>query len=157
MRNTLLFIALCLIWSSCGRVPCQDPQPYLRFNGFDSSELASIYISTFQKGSGFSKKTGNYVSGCYTRYTGNDSMTLYDVAALLYSGDDVDIYIPLAGKDYRFRDVSIKGNSQRSSFTGVHDVCANTVSYYENDIFYTQTPAPDDGNRPHGLEIDLNK
>ncbi len=130
--------------------------------GFDSSELKSVAIQRYEKGS-------NYGTLLQTIYEGIDNARPYSLSTaadgtLTYILDDpadplydFEISVPASGKAYRISDFSFQQETIEKNMGGITEFCSNTVSYKLDGVVVSDRGAQQQVDGPGYVYIHLKK
>ena len=142
MKYILLLIVLCFLLGSYScKVPCTSYLAGISFNGFDSSDLASVIVKTYTKNKNFLNPTDSsiYSSSAfpypypYSADTFNLGVGTNTNGTILYSlsiayDSDYEVDIPATGGIYKINGISF--GDQTTTNTEEEFVCS--LSCYVN-------------------------
>lgn len=137
--------------SSCYRnttVLCQQENIQLRYNGFEVTQLDTVIVQRFEKGSGFGALAGTIHLTADSTTFSNDRDTLVPLSSLGYGvlapGNDYVIHVPATGSEYRVSDIDLEGHASETyreayGVTYDRDPCINHIVSFRLDSATTFT------------------
>lgn len=160
----ILLIAATLCAGGCG-YQCETPGIYGTFSGYDSTELAIVIVRTYERSTPkFSKLLSTQIGGSSigANVPGTDTVYMgYAGNLAFYPKRDYDytIEIPATGQLFKLRDFSVEQERDNSiSMGGERDKCSNTITYYLDDVAYSDKGATGSGSSYVGsVMVELKK
>lgn len=137
--------------SSCYRyttVSCQEEALHLHYKGFDVSQLDTVIVQQFEKGSGFSALAGTLHFTADSTTFANEADTLVPQSGVSYGvltpGNDYGILIPKTGNTYHISDITLEGHTTETyreayGVTYDRDPCVDHIISFQLDSI-TITP-----------------
>jgi len=138
----ILYFALILLMTSCGKSTCLNPGMQLRFTGFDSSELSRVLVEQYTSNGTFATliNVSVYDTGYTTAQQSNDTTYLPRIDSSgtpIAPGYDYVIAIPgvthsfFADSVFTITKISYKDVKRKAPASGG---CTNDLSYHLDTV-----------------------